>query len=169
MSRYLPRDHLRGRSGPAPYDFWFSVSVNVHWVHFTLAHRYCRSLLLLEVLLFFIIYVCDTKAGFYFGNMGKKRSQKRQKTENAADTLQPLGSKAALLDDSAKDDEERRLESALFGVPYVPGRKKDEHVLLLSDNEDDEHNDLAGGNELQALMDSDVSHYRCNHLNDALC
>ncbi|CAL1696799.1 unnamed protein product [Somion occarium] len=88
--------------------------------------------------------------------MGKKRSQKRQKTENAADTLQPLGSKAALLDDSAKDDEERRLESALFGVPYVPGRKKDEHVLLLSDNEDDEHNDLAGGNELQALMDSDL-------------
>ncbi|KAI6099379.1 WD40-repeat-containing domain protein [Pisolithus croceorrhizus] len=37
-------------------------------------------------------------------------------------SVQPLGSNhlAALTDDANKDDEERRLESTLFGVPYVP-------------------------------------------------
>ena len=87
--------------------------------------------------------------------MGKKRSNKRQKLENS-ESLQPLGSKVTTIDDSAKDDEERRLESALFGVPYTPGQVGDKHILVLSDDEDEEQDDTAG-NELQGMLDSDVS------------
>ena len=46
-----------------------------------------------------------------------KHSRKRQRTDDAAP---PLGAQFALADDASKDDEERRLESLLFGKPYVP-------------------------------------------------
>ncbi|KAG9310283.1 hypothetical protein JVU11DRAFT_9401 [Chiua virens] len=49
--------------------------------------------------------------------MGKSR--KRQKSQQ---NVQPLGART-FADDTAKDDEERRLESMLFGVPYVPVRE----------------------------------------------
>lgn len=87
-----------------------------------------------------------------------KRSSKRQKTgKSSAKTVQPLGTQnvVSLLDDSSKDDEERRLESLLFGTKYVPAVSS-EHVLVLSDDEKDDE-ELGGGNEFQAVLDSDVS------------
>ncbi|KAL4254939.1 WD repeat UTP18 family protein [Abortiporus biennis] len=87
--------------------------------------------------------------------MVKKRTHKRQKIDKDTD-VQALGSSsttAALLDETAKDDEERRLESMLFGTKYVPGREKNAENLLVVSDEDDEEE---GGNELQNMMDSDL-------------
>lgn len=89
--------------------------------------------------------------------MGKHR--KRQKTSKE-DNIQPLGSRT-FVDDTNKDDEERRLESMLFGVPYVPseksnGRRRGDDMdgIVISDVEDG----AAGGNlkELENMLDSDV-------------
>lgn len=70
-----------------------------------------------------------------------KQSRKRQKL---SDEPNPL------LDDSAKDDEERRLESLLFGTKYVPSGP----IEHSEDNEDE----LVGeeGRQFQNLLDNDV-------------
>lgn len=87
--------------------------------------------------------------------MPKKRASKRLKTEKP--TPQPLGSgAAALLDESLKDDEERRLESLLFGTKFTPRRRDDANILIITDDEDSD-GELEGGNELQNLLDTDVS------------
>ncbi|TCD68579.1 hypothetical protein EIP91_010367 [Steccherinum ochraceum] len=91
--------------------------------------------------------------------MGKKHAHKRQKTEKSVPEVQPLGSRKAisLLDDSTKDDEERRLESMLFGVPYVPASKQEgtsKDILIVSDEEEEE--DLDGANELRGVLDTDL-------------
>ena len=92
------------------------------------------------------------------GNMGK-RTSKRQKTRNAAQSeIQPLGSEGArpsLMDDASKDDEERRLESMLFGKAYVPA-STNENILVLSDDEEDAEVELDGETELHNMLDSDV-------------
>ena len=90
-----------------------------------------------------------------------KNAHKRQKTSQArgdrgSHAEQPLPNKAArlemLLDEENKDDEERRLESLLFGVPYVP--KGDDEI---SNHEEDEGEmDDQGGRGLQHLLDEDV-------------
>lgn len=70
--------------------------------------------------------------------------------------MQPLGSEVAnpsLLDDASKDDEERRLESMLFGTKYVPAPQHDTDILVVSDDENEE---VAVGQELQNMMDTDV-------------
>ncbi|KAK0232663.1 WD40-repeat-containing domain protein [Armillaria fumosa] len=64
-----------------------------------------------------------------------KRGPKRQKT--SAD------------ENASKDDEERRLESLLFGVPYVPAG---EEIVLEDEDEGEEEN----GKELQNLTDGDL-------------
>ena len=81
-----------------------------------------------------------------------KHARKRQRTDAAAsESAQPLGSRTALAD-GAKDDEERRLESLLFGVPFVPS----------DDGEDDGEEpgqggeDAGMGKELDGLLDTDV-------------
>lgn len=88
-----------------------------------------------------------------------KQSRKRQKTSKV-DNTQPLGSRT-FVDDTNKDDEERRLESMLFGVPYVPSEKSkgkrrgdDVGVVAISDAEDG----ATEGNlkELENMLDSDV-------------
>lgn len=93
-----------------------------------------------------------------------KRANKRQKTEKQpAKVVQPLGSKlpqASLLDDASKDDEERRLESVLFGNPYIPA-PRNENVLIVSDDEPDEEIEMDGAKELQNMLDSDVSCAAC--------
>ena len=90
--------------------------------------------------------------------MGKRanKKQKLDKEVKARVPLQPLGSaqpSVTLLDDANKDDEERRLESMLFGTTYVPAAPNDDHILVLSDEEPEE---VGGGQELQNLMDTDV-------------
>jgi U3 small nucleolar RNA-associated protein 18 len=90
-----------------------------------------------------------------------KQSRKRQKTSKKG-AIQPLGSRT-FGDDTNKDDEERRLESVLFGVPYVTsgenkgkGRGDDAATaaVVISDDEDG----AAGANlkELENMLDSDV-------------
>lgn len=84
-----------------------------------------------------------------------KHGRKRQKTvqQEAVESSGPN----PLLDDASKDDEERRLESLLFGTPYVPQGSK--HVIEIDDDEDEP------GKELQNLNDADVrllpDVYRC--------
>lgn len=84
-----------------------------------------------------------------------RHARKKQKTEKPSDvkgTVRPLGSGSILLDDATKDDEERRLESMLFGTAYIPGEVQADGVLVVSDEED------APNKEYQNLLDTDVSH-----------
>jgi U3 small nucleolar RNA-associated protein 18 len=83
-----------------------------------------------------------------------KHIRKRQKTSKPSlDDLQPLGSHSALTDDADKDDEERRLESLLFGVPFMPSRKEGRDLLVLSDD-DEQTGDVK---EPENMADTDVS------------
>jgi U3 small nucleolar RNA-associated protein 18 len=68
-----------------------------------------------------------------------KHPRKRQKTTNDASSIQN-----ALLDESSKDDEERRLESLLFGTKFVPSTQF--HPVL----------EAGASKEMQNLTDTDV-------------
>jgi len=89
-----------------------------------------------------------------------KHAKKKQKTSK--DAYVNVNDKSSrldlLLDDSAKDDEERRLESALFGVKYVPGGKGKEKAIEL-DSEDEDAIADEGGRALAHLEDTDVSRH----------
>jgi len=103
----------------------------------------------------------------------EKHSRKRQKTGKRLSSKsksrlvvldddggrEPLGSSKRVWEDEDKDDEERRLESVLFGKPYIPSSKG--RTGGESDEEDEgmpeEDVDLAG-NEFANLMDSEVRH-----------
>jgi U3 small nucleolar RNA-associated protein 18 len=85
-----------------------------------------------------------------------KRDNKNKRREKAQRV--PLGTPLVVDNEAEKDDEERRLESMLFGTKFtpmdVPGME-----LMASD---DEGGALGGGEEegtgqLQHLSDSDVS------------
>jgi len=79
-----------------------------------------------------------------------KTSQKKKEKYSA----HPLGSEAALarlLDEESKDNEERKLESMLFGVPYVPSGNTGRAAESGEDEQDD------GGRPMAGLLDSDVS------------
>ncbi|KAH7925692.1 WD40 repeat-like protein [Leucogyrophana mollusca] len=85
-----------------------------------------------------------------------KHTRKRQKTTKAAqEPTQPLGAQIALTDSASKDDEERRLESMLFGIPFVPSSQGPKEVLVVSDGEDD-IDVREGGKEFENLLDSDL-------------
>lgn len=82
-----------------------------------------------------------------------KQSRKRQKTAKQ-DDIQPLGSHT-FIEDTNKDDEERRLESMLFGVPYVEQQGDDTNILpVISDVEDG--TPAPDLKELENMLDSDV-------------
>lgn len=81
-----------------------------------------------------------------------KHAHKRLKTESS---IAPLGSRVSLTDDTNKDDEERKLESLLFGVPFVPFAKGHKDTLTISDDEEGALVD--GGAELENMLDTDVS------------
>jgi U3 small nucleolar RNA-associated protein 18 len=85
-----------------------------------------------------------------------KRTNKRQKLR--VKEVEPLGvhNVTNFLDNSNKDDEERRLESMLFGTSYAPSASN-KHVLVVSDDEDDDA--LGGGTEFQTVLDTDVRPY----------
>lgn len=94
-----------------------------------------------------------------------KHGRKRQKIVKD-ETVQPLGSNVTTLltDDALKDDEERRLESTLFGVPYTSSsthskRNGDKSAFVISDEEDGDADAAAAGTslrELEHMLDSDV-------------
>jgi U3 small nucleolar RNA-associated protein 18 len=85
-----------------------------------------------------------------------KHPRKRQKTNASS---MPLGDGdnarlEMLLDDESKDDEERRLESMLFGVKYVPrGKGKSKEP-----DDGEEGGDALdfGGRGMDHLLDNDV-------------
>ena len=86
-----------------------------------------------------------------------KHPRKKQKVVE----VQPLGAAGQIDDDAEKDDEERRLESLVFGKPFVPrdgSKGKGGGILVVSDEEDGEEPgfDFAGGKELEGLQDTDV-------------
>ena len=83
-----------------------------------------------------------------------KHPRKRQKRSNNHDHAAPTKAArlAMLLDDESKDDEERRLESMLFGVEYQPRAKSVEKKTLRDSEEDTQDN----GRGMQHLLDQDV-------------
>ncbi|KAH9920333.1 WD40-repeat-containing domain protein [Fomitopsis serialis] len=92
--------------------------------------------------------------------MAKHPRKKQRTTKSAVDApdpvnVRPLGSAVSLLDDSSKDDEERRLESLLFGTAYTPSSSKGEELLIISDDEDQDV-DQRGEKELQNMLDTDL-------------
>lgn len=91
--------------------------------------------------------------------MGKHPRKKQKTGKSAREEVQPLGTRPSLTDDSTKDDEERRLESILFGTPFVSSGKDGKNALVVSD--DEESGGVVGaGKELENMMDGDVS--QCN-------
>jgi U3 small nucleolar RNA-associated protein 18 len=90
-----------------------------------------------------------------------KHPRKRQKTSKGSEYENSHPNKTArlgmLLDDESKDDEERRLESLLFGVKYVP-REKGKEKMKDSSDEDEQAEDVEeeSGRGLQHLLDQDV-------------
>ena len=90
-----------------------------------------------------------------------KRPHKRQKTEKLA--AKPLGAEAIthlLEDDASKDDEERKLESMLFGKPYIPA-PANENILVVSD--DEHEGEVDGTPSLQVTY---FVHFRVSRPND---
>lgn len=83
-----------------------------------------------------------------------KHSRKRQRTGRSG---LPLGSRVALTDDASKDDEERRLESMLFGTPFVPSGKGKGPKGLLAVDDQEKYQVGDAGKELEGLLDTDVS------------
>ncbi|KAG6828730.1 hypothetical protein H0H92_006918 [Tricholoma furcatifolium] len=77
-----------------------------------------------------------------------RHPRKKQKTSQEVQHIQPLGENV-LTNDALKDDEERRLESMLFGTRFLP-TSKDTGVS----DEEDAHE--YGGNVLNNLLDSDL-------------
>ena len=72
--------------------------------------------------------------------------------------FEPLGSSRRVWDDEDKDDEERRLESVLFGRPYVPSTKQGAGGESDGDEGMPEAALDLAGNEFANLMDSEVCH-----------
>ena len=88
-----------------------------------------------------------------------KHSRKRQRLEKATESGPlPLGARTSLTDNASKDDEERRLESLLFGTPFVPSGKGKDTVLVVGNESDGGDEASAGGAaEFEGLLDDDVS------------
>lgn len=88
-----------------------------------------------------------------------KHSRKRQRTDKGSENYsQPLGARTLLTDDASKDDEERRLESMLFGTPFVPsGKGKGPKDLIVVDDDEENETGQDAGRELEGLLDTDVS------------
>ncbi|KAI0307447.1 WD40-repeat-containing domain protein [Multifurca ochricompacta] len=84
--------------------------------------------------------------------MGKQARKRQRKHKLTDDSVAPLGT-TTLLDD--KDDEERRLESLLFGKPFVAGRESKTTGI---ENDEEEVDDGVNMNtaELEGMLDSDL-------------
>ena len=89
--------------------------------------------------------------------MGKHARKRQRKDKPAHKPFAPLGTAVLLDDDADKDDEERRLESVLFGKPLVSGRRSKVTATEDVSEEGDGVDGTAG--ELEGLLDSDVSYH----------
>jgi hypothetical protein len=87
---------------------------------------------------------------------GTKR--KRQKVDTSTSSLAPLGSSSFVLasdTDAAKDDEERELESRLFGKSFVPSTAA--HTIAVRTSADGAKEQLGASSGLDHVLDEDVS------------
>jgi U3 small nucleolar RNA-associated protein 18 len=85
-----------------------------------------------------------------------KHTRKRLRKDKSARARIPLGEAVLLDDDIDKDDEERKLESLLFGKPSVARR---ERATVCEEDASESDNDVeVNAAELEGLLDSDVSH-----------
>ena len=82
-----------------------------------------------------------------------RNPNKRQKTSRGY--AEPLGSRSAINDEEAKDDEELQLEASLFGTK--PPKSKNSKFSTPNLNGETEVGDLEATNEFEQLEDSDVS------------
>ncbi|KAA1468364.1 WD40 repeat-like protein [Dentipellis sp. KUC8613] len=88
-----------------------------------------------------------------------KHARKRQRTEKsqkAQDEPLPLGAHVSVTDEASKDDEERKLESMLFGVPFVPSGKGKGKEIAVSDEEEEAEAEEDGAKEFEGLLDADL-------------
>ena len=88
--------------------------------------------------------------------MGKHARKRQRKDKPAHKSFAPLGTAVLLDGDADKDDEERRLESLLFGKPLVSGRRSKVTAIEDVSGEGDGADVTAA--ELQGMLDSDVSY-----------
>jgi U3 small nucleolar RNA-associated protein 18 len=86
--------------------------------------------------------------------MGKHARKRQRKDKPSNEPAFPLGT-ALPEGDADKDDEERRLESLLFGKPFVPGRGP--RVIATEDVEEEDGGGDVTAAELEGMLDSDVS------------
>ena len=96
--------------------------------------------------------------------MAPKTGKHIRKKRKLAEEAQPLGSTLHLDDEAEKDDEERRLESILFGKVFLSEEDIDkDNILIISDDE-------GVGNGLEQLDDSDVrtANYCSMHASSSL-
>jgi U3 small nucleolar RNA-associated protein 18 len=85
--------------------------------------------------------------------MGKHTRKRLRKDKSARERIQ-LGETALLDDDIDKDDEERKLESLLFGKPSVARR---ERATVCEEDVSESDNDVEMNSaELEGLLDSDL-------------
>lgn len=78
-----------------------------------------------------------------------------RKKQRVSPQVQPLGSISLEGLDAEKDDDERKLESILFGNAVPLKRQSEKHIIRVSDEEDDVVN-VDIGNDLELLRDADV-------------
>ena len=84
-----------------------------------------------------------------------KHPRKKQKT--VISEAKPLGSRDPNVDDDAeKDEEERRLESILFGKPFVAGSSKGREIIVVDDEGGAGSDEVGGGAAFEQLEDKDV-------------
>ena len=81
--------------------------------------------------------------------------KRQRKDRPAQESVAPLGT-ALLDDDTDKDDDERKLESLLFGKPFVSRRGKG--VTAIEDVQEEYDGADVTAAELEGILDSDVSH-----------
>ncbi|KAF5347039.1 hypothetical protein D9758_011627 [Tetrapyrgos nigripes] len=94
----------------------------------------------------------------YFLRMPKHTRKRQKLSKNAENAQDPTLD--ALMDDASKDDEEKMLESLLFGKKFVAKEKGKGKGAWHDDEDDDddaEHDEeLGGGREMANLLDGDL-------------
>ncbi len=85
-----------------------------------------------------------------------KHTRKRLRDDKHGHAI-PLGAAAPFGDDIDKDDEERRLESLLFGTQASVARRET-FTLCKEEVSDSDKDAEVNAAELEGLLDSDVSH-----------
>ena len=91
--------------------------------------------------------------------MGKHPRKRQRKDRLVHKSVAPLGTATLLNDDADKDDEERRLESLLFGQPFASGQGRSVAAIeVVEDEEEDGAADVTTA-ELEGVLDCDVSYH----------